>query len=166
MGYKWIFKKKSTLSSEYVIHYKAHLVAKGYNQKEEVDYSEMFSPIDRHTSIHALLTLVATLDMELYQFDVKTSFPHGRLKEDILMQQPKGFELEGKESFVYRLERSLYGLKQSPRLWYKRFNEFIVSHGYTISPYDSCFYHNKVKDGSHIYLLLYVDNMLIASQNR
>ena len=56
-------------------------------------------------------------------------------------------------------------MKQSPRQQYKRFEEFIVSHKYIISPYDSCVYHNKVEDGSHIYLLLCVDNMLIASQN-
>jgi len=58
---------------------------------------------------------VATLDMELEQLDVKTTVLYGRLEKDILMQQPKGFEVEGKENFAYRLKRSLYGLKQSPR---------------------------------------------------
>jgi len=62
--------------------------------------------------------------------------------------------------------RSLYGLKQLSRQWYKRFDEFIVSHGYNKSFYDSCVYHSKVEDASHIYLLLYVDNMLIASQDK
>ena len=56
-------------------------------------------------------------------------------------------------------------MKQSPSQWYKRLNEFIVSHGYIRSPYDSCVYHSKVKDDSHIYLLLYGDDMLKASQN-
>ena len=81
------------------------------------------------------------------------------------MQQPKGFEVEGKENFVCRLKRSLHGLKQLPRQCYKRFDEFIVSHEYIRSPYNSCVYHSKVEDGSHIYLLLYVDDMLIASEN-
>ena len=49
-------------------------------------------------------------------------------------------------------------------MWYRRFDEFIVSHGYIRSPYDSCVYHSKVEDGSHIYQLLYMDNMLIDSQ--
>ena len=74
-----------------------------------MDYNETFSLVARHTSICVLLDLVATLDVELEQLDVKTTFIHGRLKEDILMQQPKGFEVEGKENFVYRLKRSLYG---------------------------------------------------------
>jgi len=73
---------------------------------------------------------VGTLDMELEKLDVKTIFLHGRLEENIIMQQPKGFEVKGKENFVYRLKMSLYGLKQSPRKWYKRFDEFIVSHWY------------------------------------
>jgi len=63
------------------------------------------------------------------------------------------------------LKRSFYGLKKSPRQWYKRLDEFVVSHGYIKSPYDSCVYHNKLEDGSHIYHLLYVDDMLIESQN-
>ena len=79
------------------------------------------------------------------------------------MQQAKGFEVEGKENFVYRLKRSLYGLKKSPRQKYKIFDEFIVSNGYIRSPNGSHVYHSTVEDGSHIYLLLYVDDMLIAS---
>jgi len=76
-----------------------------------VDYNEIFSLVFWHTSIRVLLALVATLDMELEKPDVKTAFLHGRLKEDIMMQQPKGFEVEGKENFVCRLKRSLYGMK-------------------------------------------------------
>ena len=86
------------------------------------------------------------MDMEFKQLDVKTIFLHGRLEEDILIQQPEGFEVEGKENYVGRLKKSLYGLQQSPRQWYKRF-------------YDSCVYHSKVEDGSHINLLLNVDDM-------
>jgi len=85
--------------------------------------------------------------------------------EYILMQQPKGFEVEGKKNYVCRLKRSLYRLKQLPRQHYKRFDEFIISHRYIRSPYDSCVYHSKVEDGSHIYLLLYMADMLITSQN-
>jgi len=73
--------------------------------------------------------------------------------------------VEAKENFVFRLKRSLYGMKQSPKQWCKRFDEFIISHGYIRSLYDSCVYHSKVEDGSHIYLLLSMDDMLIASQN-
>ena len=78
-------------------------------------YKEIFSPVVRHTSIRVLLALMAILNMELENLDVKTSFFHGRLEEDILMQQPEGFEVQGKKNLVSRLKRSYYGLKQSPR---------------------------------------------------
>jgi len=94
VGCKWIFKKKSSLSSTEVIKYK---ITKGYSQKEGVDYKDIFSPIVRHTSIRVLLALVATFDMELEQLDVKTTFLHGKSEEDILMKQPKGFEVQGKK---------------------------------------------------------------------
>ena len=87
VGCKWIFKKKSGSFTEEVIHFKACLVAKGYNQKEGLDYNEIFSLVVRHIYIRVLLALVATLDMELEQLDAKTAFLHGRLDED-MMQQP------------------------------------------------------------------------------
>ena len=80
VGYKWIFKKKSRWCTKEVICYKARLIAKGYSQKEGVDYNEIFSPIVRHTSICVLLDLGETLDMELEQLDVKTAFINGRLE--------------------------------------------------------------------------------------
>jgi len=119
----------------------------------------------RHTSIRVLLAIVANQDLELEQLDVKTAFLHGRLEENILMKQLEGFEVQGKERYVCQLQRSLYGLKQSPRQWYMRFDSFITSQGFKRSLYDCCVYHNKVEDGSMIYLLLYVDDMLIAAKS-
>ena len=63
------------------------------------------------------------------------------------------------------LKKSLYGLKQSPRQWYKRFDSFMTKNSYTRSLYDSCVYYKKMHDGSFMYLLLYVDDMLIAAKN-
>ena len=140
MRCKWIFKKKSRSSSDKVIKYESCLVEKGYNKTEGVDYNEFFSLVIRHTSIRVLLALVATLDMELEQLNVKADFVHGRLEEDILLQQSECFKMQGKIHYVCRLKSSLYGLKQSPRQWWNRFNEFIVSHGYNRSLYDSCVY--------------------------
>ena len=68
--------------------FKARLVAKGYSKKEGVNYNEIFSPVVQHTSIRVSLALVAILDMELEQVNVKTTFLDGKLEEDILMQQP------------------------------------------------------------------------------
>nr|KYP38863.1 Retrovirus-related Pol polyprotein from transposon TNT 1-94 [Cajanus cajan] len=82
------------------------------------------------------------------------------------MKQPEGFVKLGKEDYVCQLQKSLYGLKQSPRQWYKRFDTFMISKGFNKSPYDCCVYHKKVEDGFMIYLLLYVDDILIAAKNK
>ena len=119
VGCKWIFKRKEGPSSDIPPIYKARVVAKGYSQIEGIDFHEVFSPVVKHSSIRALLALVAMEDLELHQLDVKTAFLHGELEEEIFMKQPEGFEVAGKENHVCRLKRSLYGLKQSPRQWYK-----------------------------------------------
>jgi len=74
-----------------------------------VDYKKILSLVVRHTSKCVLLALVQTLGMELQQIDVKIAFLHGRLEEDILMQQLKGFEVEGKKKSICKLKSSLYG---------------------------------------------------------
>ena len=117
-----------------------------------------------HLLIHIVL-FVAMPDLELEQLNVKTTFLHGELEEDIYMQQPKGFVVEGKEDHVCLLKKSLYSLKQSSRQWYKRFDSFMVGSGYSRSSYDRCVYFRKTHDGSFIYLLIYVDIMLIATKN-
>ena len=104
--------------------------------------------------------------MELDQLDVKTAFLHGRLEEEILMSQPEGFILPGKEDHVCKLKKSLYGLKQSPRQWYLRFDEFMQMHKFVRCSYDCCVYYKIIKDGLYIYLLLYVDDMLVACKDR
>ncbi|KAL9256969.1 Retrovirus-related Pol polyprotein from transposon TNT 1-94-like protein [Drosera capensis] len=165
VGCKWIYKKKTGALEAEKTRFKARLVAKGFTQKEGVDYNEIFSPVVRHTSIRVLLTLVAHQNLKLEQLDVKTAFLHGNLKEEIYMRQPEGFSIEGKEDYVCRLHKSLYGLKQSPRQWYKKFDSFMIKHGFNKSPYDCCVYHKKVSDASLMYLLFYVDDMLIATRD-
>ncbi|CAL1356411.1 unnamed protein product [Linum trigynum] len=163
---KWIYKKKEGITSKEGMKFKARVVARGFSQREGVDYNDIFSPVVRHTSIRVLLVIVAHCDLELEQLDVKTAFLHGELEEEIYMTQPEGFEVPGKEDYVCKLKKSLYGLKQSPRQWYKRFDSYMLELGYSRSPYDCCVYHNKVEDGSMIYLVLYVDDMLIAARSK
>ncbi|KAM0994907.1 hypothetical protein PS2_010398 [Malus domestica] len=112
-----------------------------------------------------MLALVAQYDLELVQLDVKTAFLHGDLKEEIYMCQPDGYIVKGKENLFCKLKKSLYGLKQSPRQWYLRFDKFMSGQNYSRSQYDHCVYFKKLQDVSFIYLLIYVDDMLIASKN-
>ena len=86
-------------------------MAKGFSQKEGIDYNDVFSPVVKHTSIRILLALVAEYEFELTQLDVKTAFLHGDLEEEIYMFQPCGFKIAGKENRVCRLSKSLYELK-------------------------------------------------------
>ncbi|KAG8501609.1 hypothetical protein CXB51_003912 [Gossypium anomalum] len=110
--------KEGTLGVEEP-RYKARLVAKGYSQILGVDFTDVFSLVVKHSSIRVLLGIMAMHDLELEQLDVKTIFLHGELEEDIYMQQPEGFIVSEKEDYVCLLKKSLYGLKQSPRQWYK-----------------------------------------------
>ncbi|KAL5865755.1 hypothetical protein ACOSQ3_003269 [Xanthoceras sorbifolium] len=166
IGCKWVYAKKEGFPDKDGVRYKARMVAKGYAQKEGIDYNEVFSPVVKHSSIRILLALVAQLNLELVQLDVKTAFLHGNLEEEIYVSQPEGFEVAGKENWVCKLNKSLYGLKQSPRQWYKRFDQFMLQQKYTKSTHDHCVYFRKLQDGSFIYLLLYVDDMLIASKSQ
>ena len=90
-------------------------MAKGYTQKEGVDYEETFSLVVRFASVRLILAIIANLNLELYQMDVKTAFLNGELDEEIYMDQPIGFVTKDQEHKVCKLKRSIYGLKQSSR---------------------------------------------------
>src|SRR6185295_6410504 len=84
------------------------------------------------TSIRVLLSIVAIHDLELHQMDVKTAFLNGHLEEEIYMQQPEGFIAPGNEHLVCKLRRTLYGLKQSPRVWYQTIDKFFADMGFKL----------------------------------
>jgi hypothetical protein len=102
VGCKWIFKKKLKPYGT-IDKYKARLVVKGFTQKEGEDFFDTYSPLTRLTTIHVLVTLVASLGLLIHQMDVKTSFLNGELDEEIYMQQPNGFVGPGQENKVCRL---------------------------------------------------------------
>ena len=87
------------------MRYKTRLVAKGYAQWEGIDYNEVFSPVVKHSSIRILLALAAQYDYELGQLDVKTTFLHGDLEEEIYMTQLLGFKVTWKEKLLCKLEK-------------------------------------------------------------
>ena len=89
-----------------------------------IDFGDIFSPIVKVTSIRLLLSVVAAFDFEVEQMDVKITLLHRDLEEDIYMKKPEGFMVKGKKELVCKLKKSLYGLKQSPQMWYQKSNTF------------------------------------------
>ncbi|MCO5599479.1 hypothetical protein L7F22_053583 [Adiantum nelumboides] len=130
---KWVYKKKIASNVE---NYKARLMAKGFKQEYGVFFLEIFSTLVKMTSLRILLALLATEDMERDQMDVITAFLHGDLEEEIYMQQPEGFMQKGREHLVYKLLKSLFGLKQSSKQWYHKFDTFMHSLDYKCSNED------------------------------
>ncbi|KAL0553746.1 hypothetical protein IC582_007650 [Cucumis melo] len=96
VGCKWVFKTKRD-SNGNIERYKARLVAKGYTQKDGIDYKETFSPVSKKDSLRIVMALVAHYDLELHLMDVKAAFLNGNLNEEVFMDQPEGFMVEGKE---------------------------------------------------------------------
>ena len=125
--------------------YKARLVAKGYDQKEEEHFLDTYSPVARLATIRVLLSLAASHGLLVHQMDVKTAFLNGELNEEIYMQQPDGFVIDGQERKVCRLLKSLYGLKQAPKQWHDKFNTTLTSVGFVVNEADKCVYYTTRK---------------------
>jgi hypothetical protein len=159
VGCIWVYKTKYD-SNGNVEKCKARLVAKGFTQREGVDYNETFSPISCKDSFRIIIALVAHFDLELHQMDVKTAFLNGYLEESVYT----GFFMEGKEHMGCRLNKYIYGLKQASRQWYLKFNDTIKRFGFKENVEDNCVY-AKFKSGKYIFLILYVDDILLASSD-
>ena len=101
------------------------------------------------------------MNLELEQLDVKTTFLHGDLDEEIFMEQQEGFKVKGKKNMVCKLKKSVYRIKQAPRQWYKKFDSFMMSQEYKRTFEDPYAYVQRFPDDKFIILLLYVDDMLI-----
>jgi hypothetical protein len=160
---KWLFKKNLKIIGQ-VENFKARLVEKGYSQVKGFDFGDIFSPNKKLNSIRVLMSLAATIDLEIEKMDVKTTFLHGNLEEEIYMKHPEGFAIEGKKEMVHKLKRSLYDLKKSPRMWNQKFDTYILFFGFVRSKDDHYVYSKK--EGDHfIYVTLYVDDMLLLGNN-
>ena len=132
VGCKWVFtiKCKSNGSIE---RYKPRLVAKGFTQIYGIDYQETFATAAKINSIRVLLSLAIHFNWPLQQLDVKNAFLNGDLEEEVFMDLPPGFEEKFGEKKVYRLKKSLYGLKQFPRAWFGRSAKVVKLQGYVQS---------------------------------
>ncbi|KAM2891342.1 hypothetical protein COP2_009652 [Malus domestica] len=111
---KWVFKIKHKPDGS-IERYKARLVAKGFHQQEGIDFSEVFSPVAKLTTIRILLSIAINYDWLIHQLDASNIFLHCTLKEAVYMVQPPSFVDSARPTHFCKLKRSLYGHKQAPR---------------------------------------------------
>jgi hypothetical protein len=163
VGCKLVYKMKCD-SKGNIERFKARLMAKGFTQREDIDYTEIFSPVSCNDSLGIIMALVAHYDLELHQMDVKTTFLNRDLLENVYMAQPKGFAVKGKEHMGCHLRKSIYVLKQASRQWYLKFDETIMNFGFKENEEDNCIY-AKFRSGKFIFLILCVDDILLASSD-
>ena len=163
VGCKWVFSIKYK-ADESIDRYKARLVAKGFTQMYGIDYIETFSPVVKLNTVRVLLSLAANLDWPLHQLDVKNAFLHGDLDEEVYMDIPLGCTGFAETKIVCKLERALYGLKQSPRALFGRFSSAMRKYGYHQSNSDHTLF-LKHRQSKVTTLIVYVDDMIITGDD-
>ena len=160
---KWVYKIKTDETGA-VAKYKARITPKGYMQVYGVDYFEVFANTGKYKTLRVVLYIAASRDMELRQLDVPQAFTQATLDEEVYMDMPQGFGVDG---MVCRLQKSLYGLKQSPRNWYILISTFLIeSVGYRATVSDPCLFVKTTRTGGVILLFLFVDDMQVAVDRR
>nr|GEV97934.1 retrovirus-related Pol polyprotein from transposon TNT 1-94 [Tanacetum cinerariifolium] len=134
-----------------VIRNKSHLVVRGYHQEEGIDFKESFAPVAGMEAIRIFLAYATHKSFTVFQMDVKTTFLHGSLKEDVYVCQPEGFIDADHPRHVYKLKKALYGLKQAPRAWYDKLSKFLLQNHFfkgTIDP--------------TLFIIRFYDDILVA----
>jgi len=164
VGSRWIYKVKYVADGS-VEKYKTRFVAKGYAQKEGIDYKETFAPVARYTSVRTMISLVAQMVWEIHQMDVKTTFLNGVIEEEVYIEQPEGFETHEKKYHVCKLKKALYGLKQAPRAWYGQIDGYLQKMGFIKSDANPNLYY-LVVENEPLILVLYVDDLFLTGSSR
>ena len=161
LGSRWVYNLKRDETGN-IARFKARLVAQGYKQVKGESFDETFSPVVNFTVIRFFFSLLAVhLKWCNIQCDVKNAYLYAPLKREIYMQQPPGFVEQGKEHLVCRLDRALYGLHQSGRLWFFELNNVLLRLGFQRLRWCNCVY----RYSNYIVLLVYVDDMVIFGKS-
>jgi histone deacetylase 1/2 len=155
---KWVFRTKSNGAK------KARLTAKGFMQRFGVNYNETFAPVVNTNTVRLVIALAASLNLSLYQLDVKSAFLNATLQEDIYMEKPEFYQ-DADNTSVFKLNKSLYGLKQAPREWYTLLSTKLLELGYTKTLSDPCFFFKHKPNNLLTLIPFHVDDLKIASND-
>lgn len=158
---RWVFRKK--IASTGNADYKARIVIRGFKDMNLYDLCETYAPVSRLPLVRAVIAIANKFDLILWQLDVKAAFLHSPIKREILMEIPDGYaeqKIQGKD-MVWRLKKSLYGLKTSPKNWNLYFTKHAENMGFKASRRDPCLFLLHERD-TVVILLLYVDDILLA----
>lgn len=148
------------------MRYKARLVAQGFSQRPGIDYEETYSPVVDATTFRYLISLAVNEGLDLRLMDVITAYLYGSLDSDIYMKLPERFQLPeaynscSREHYSIKLNKSLYGLKQSGRIWYNRLSEFLIKEGYKNDLICPCIF-IKRSGSEFVIIAIYVDDLNI-----
>jgi len=152
-----------------VVRYKARLVAQGFMQRPGIDYDETYSPVMSGITFRYIISMAANLNLKMQLMDVVTAYLYGSLDSEIYMRVPEGLKIPGpnqnRNMFSVRLQRSLYGLKQSGRMWLNRLSNFLLQRGYTNNDDCPCVFIKKSTNGFCI-ISIYVDDLSIIGTTR
>lgn len=163
VGVRWVYDHK--LNTEFQItRYKARLVAQGYKQVQGVDFNETFAPTMQIKTLRLLLALASAYDMSINQYDVSNAFLHASLDEVVYVAQPEGYEVKGKEGWVYRLKKAMYGLKNAPKAYSDYFMKTLTKLGFEQSKKDECLWTLR-KGKSVLRYLFHVDDIVVVSND-
>ena len=164
VGGKWVYAIKENAEKGNI--FKARYVAKGYNQTEGIDYNETFAPTANITSVRALMQIAVQNDLIVHQMDVKTAYLHAPIEEEIYLEQPEGFDKTSEKGgkMVCKLKKSIYGLKQSGRNWYKLLNDHLEQDNFVRNLSDHCVYKKQIGH-EKIIVIIWVDDLVIAASS-
>jgi hypothetical protein len=151
-----------------VVRYKARLVAQGFSQKPVIDYTETYSPVMSGITFRYLISLAVQNRLSMQLMDVMTTYLYGSLDSDIYMKVLDGINVPDSKAnrnmYCVKLQKSLYGLKQSGHMWYKRLSKFLSKKGYTNNDDCPCVFIKKSTSGFCI-ILVYVDDLNIIGSD-
>ncbi|GJW34560.1 putative ribonuclease H-like domain-containing protein [Tanacetum coccineum] len=164
IGTKWVYINKKDKRG-IVIRNKARLVAQGYTQEERIDYDEVFSLVARIEAIRLFLAYASFKDFVVYQMDVKSTFLYGKIKEEVYVCQPLGFEDPEFPNKVYKVEKELYGLHQAPRAWYETLSTYLLDNGFKRGQIDKTLFIKRVKRDI-LLVQVYVDDIIFGSTRK